>query len=524
MTQKERQRGKKNQAQPGSEPSKNIAVDGNGNATHEKPEDPRKPEGSSNLPVWTVQQHEQANAAKHDEVQVSTVEEPAPAAPQDPGRERRFRQTDLPPNFIERRRRPLISTEPRLPGTPPSFADYGRIIGQPELDEIRFLARHLVDKKVKMVNSTALGGGVAEILNRLVPLMNELEVATKWEIITGGNDFFEVTKGFHNALQGGEYPITKAVQDIFMSYTEQNRQRMRFDEDLIVINDPQPVGLIRSKEQDKGKWIWRCHIDLSNPNQGIWNFLKPMVEQYDATIFSAPAFSQQLSIPQYLFYPSIDPLSEKNKELEESYVDKVCDDFGIDRSRPILTQISRFDRLKDPVGVIESYKLVKKYVDCQLVLAGGGATDDPEGAVVLEEVMEAAGDDPDVIILNLPPWSALEINALQRASTIIVQKSLKEGFGLTVAEALWKEKPVVAGAVGGIPTQIVHKLTGVLVHSVEGCAYQVRYLLTHPEFARQLGRNGQEQVKENFLITAHLKKFLLLFQIMLGMAKPTRTI
>jgi trehalose synthase len=280
---------------------------------------------------------------------------------------------------------------------------------------------------------------------------------------------------------------------------------------------------VRSKAETRGRWIWRCHIDLSNPHPGVWAFLKPLIEQYDATIFSSPAFTRQLSVPQYLFYPSIDPLSEKNRELEPSYIDKVCDDFGIDRSRPILTQISRFDRLKDPVGVIEAYKLVKKYVDCQLVLAGGGATDDPEGAVVLKEVMDAAGDDPDVIVLNLPPWSALEINALQRASTVIIQKSLKEGFGLTVTEGLWKEKPVVASAVGGIPSQIIHKLTGVLVHSVEGCAYQIRYLLTHPEFATQLGKNGREHAKENFLITVNLKRWLVLFQMLLGVAKPGKT-
>jgi len=228
-------------------------------------------------------------------------------------------------------------------------------------------------------------------------------------------------------------------------------------------------------------------------------------------------------VPQYLFYPCIDPLSEKNKELDAGYVQKVCDDFGIDRSRPIVTQISRFDRLKDPVGVIQAYKLAKKYVDCQLVLAGGGATDDPEGAIVLQEVMDAAGEDPDVIILNLPPWSALEINALQRASTIVVQKSLKEGFGLTVTEALWKGKPTIAGAVGGIPTQVIHKLTGVLVHSVEGCAYQIRYLLTHPEFAEQMGKNGREHVKENFLMTSNVKRWLLLFQILLGTVTKEKT-
>jgi len=376
---------------------------------------------------------------------------------------------------------------------------------------------------VKMVNSTAVGGGVAEILNRLVPLMNELEVRTKWEVITGGNDFFEVTKGFHNALHGAAYDLTQQALDVFLAYNEQNRQRMEFGEDLIAIHDPQPAALVRSKEASHARWIWRCHIDLSSPHPGVWDFLRPLVEQYDAAIFSSPSFTRQLGIPQYLFYPCIDPLSEKNKDLEESLLQKVCDDFGIDRSRPVVTQVSRFDRLKDPVGVVQAYKMVKKYVDCQLVLAGGGASDDPEGAVVLEEVKEAAGDDPDVIILNLPPWCALEVNALQRISTVVVQKSLKEGFGLTVTEALWKSKPVIAGAVGGIPTQVVHKLTGMLVHSVEGCAYQLRYLLTHPEFSQQLGKNGREHVKENFLITTNLKRWLVLFQILLGVAQPRGT-
>ncbi|MGC2450347.1 MAG: glycosyltransferase, partial [Candidatus Sulfotelmatobacter sp.] len=245
------------------------------------------------------------------------------------------------------------------------------------------------------------------------------------------------------------------------------------------------------------------------------------VEQYDAAIFSSQSFARQLPIPQYLFYPCIDPLSEKNKELPDSLVQQICDDFGIDRSRPIVTQVSRFDRLKDPVGVVQAYKLAKKYVDCQLVLAGGGATDDPEGAIVLQEVKEASGNDPDIIILDLPPWCAVQINAIQRASTIIVQKSLKEGFGLTVTEALWKGKPTIASSVGGIPNQIIHKLTGVLVHSVEGCAFQIRYLLTHPEFARSIGASGREHVKENFLMTTNVKRWLLLFRI-LEQAKALR--
>lgn len=369
-----------------------------------------------------------------------------------------------------------------------------------------------------MINSTALGGGVAEMLTQLVPLLNELEVKTGWEVIKGENDFFEVTKSFHNALQGGNYKLTQAAQDIFLRYNEENQKRMHFSEDVVVVHDPQPAALIRARQDAGRRWVWRCHIDLSNPNREVWDFLQPFVEQYNAAIFSSQSFTRQLPIPQYLFYPCIDPLSEKNKDLEDSFVQKVCDEFHIDRSRPIVTQVSRFDRMKDPVGVVQAFKQAREYVDCQLVLAGGAASDDPEGTAVLKEVKEAAGEDSDIIILDLPPWSALEINALQRASTIIVQKSIKEGFGLTVTEALWKGKPTIGGAVGGIPNQIIDKLTGALVHSVEGCAYQIRYLLTHPDFAKQLGENGREQVKENFLMTTNVQRWLVLLRILLGEA------
>lgn len=434
------------------------------------------------------------------------------------------------PPFVERRsaeRRasrqlPASVLTPPAPPPAPHLDDYRAVVGQAMLDSLRFLADELKGKTIKMVNSTAVGGGVAEMLNRLVPLMSELEVATHWDVITGGNDFFEVTKAFHNALHGAQYDLSRAAQDIFLMYNEQNRERMKFEEDLVVIHDPQPLGLIRSRTQTPAHWVWRCHIDLSNPDPKVWEFLRPFVEQYDAAIFSSQSFARQLPIPQYLFYPCIDPLSEKNRELTEAQVQQVCDDFGIDRSRPIVTQVSRFDRLKDPVGVVQAYKLAKKYVDCQLVLAGGGATDDPEGAVVLQEVKDAAGNDPDIVILDLPPWCAVQINAIQRASTIIIQKSLKEGFGLTVTEALWKGKPTIAGAVGGIPNQIIHKLTGVLVHSVEGCAFQIRYLLTHPDFARTIGINGREHVKENFLMTTNVKRWLLLFRI-LEQARTQRT-
>jgi trehalose synthase len=420
------------------------------------------------------------------------------------------------PRRPERRKKARTWETPPPPVPPPHLDDYKSIVGAADIDELKFLARELKGKTVKMVNSTAVGGGVAEILNQMVPLLNEVEVNTHWEVITGGNDFFEVTKAFHNALQGSEYKLTQHARDIFLMHNEQNRQRMQFSEDVVVIHDPQPAALIRDRQKSAQRWVWRCHIDLSNPNAEVWGFLRPFIEQYDASIFSSQSFARQLPIPQYLFYPCIDPLSEKNKDLEDSFVQRVCDEFGIDRSRPIVTQVSRFDRAKDPVGVVQAFKQARKYVDGQLVMAGGGASDDPEGAAVLKEVREAVAEDPDIIILDLPPWCALEINALQRASTLIVQKSIREGFGLTVTEALWKGKPTIAGAVGGIPNQIIHKLTGMLVHSVDGCAYQMRYLLTHPDFARQLGQNGHEHVKENFLMTTNVRRWLLLFRIAIG--------
>jgi len=416
----------------------------------------------------------------------------------------------------ERRKQPRTWETPPAPAPAPRLDDYKGIVGAADIDELKFLAKELTGRTLKMVNSTAVGGGVAEMLNQLVPLLNELEVKTHWDVITGGNDFFEVTKAFHNALQGSEYHLTPKARDVFLMHNELNRQRIEFREDVVVIHDPQPAALIRARDQSPRRWIWRCHIDLSNPNPEVWGFLRPFIEQYDAAIFSAQSFSRQLQIPQYLFYPCIDPLSEKNKDLDDRFVQQVCDEFGVDRSRPIVTQVSRFDRAKDPVGVIQAFKQARKYVDCQLVMAGGGASDDPEGAAVLKEVMDAAGDDRDIIILDLPPWCALQINALQRASTIVVQKSIREGFGLTVTEALWKGKPTIAGAVGGIPNQIIHKLTGALVHSVDGCAYQIRYLLTHPEFARQLGQNGHEHVKENFLMTTNVRRWLLLCRILLA--------
>jgi len=392
-----------------------------------------------------------------------------------------------------------------------TLEDYVQVLGSGEIAELRALAERLKGASVQMVNSTSVGGGVAEMLNRVVPLMCELELAVKWEVITGGDDFFAITKAFHNSLHGEAYNLPDESFSTFLVYTEQNRGRLTFDSDFTVIHDPQPAALVEPKPNRKGHWVWRCHIDLSHPNQRVWDFLAPYVSLYDAAIFSSPVFARKLPIPQYLFYPSIDPLSEKNRELDPGYVAEVLDRFQIDFRRPILTQISRFDRLKDPVGVVRAYQIVKRYFDCQLVLAGGGAADDPEGREVLAEVREAAGKDPDIFILDLPPWSALEINALQRASTVIIQKSLREGFGLTVSEGLWKKKPVVASAVGGIPTQIIHKHTGLLAYSIEGTAYQIRFLLSNPAIAQKLGEQGREHVRENFLIISNVRRYLTMF-------------
>jgi trehalose synthase len=389
--------------------------------------------------------------------------------------------------------------------------DYVSLLGEAEINELRALARALKERDVLMVNSTAVGGGVAEILNRLVPLAGELGVNIRWEVLEGGADFYDVTKAFHNALHGGPYELPPEAFEIFLAYNAHNRAKLDLDAPFAVIHDPQPLPLICGRPRAGAPWIWRCHIDLSRRNQAVWDFLKPFVDRYDGAVFSSPAFAQQLPIPQYLFFPSIDPLSDKNRELSAGFIQGVLDKFGIDRGRPIITQISRFDRLKDPLGVVRAFKIVKRYFDCQLVLAGGGASDDPEGAAVLEEVRDAVGGDTSIHILELPASAPLEVNALQRASAVVVQKSLREGFGLTVAEALWKKRPVVASAVGGIPLQVIHKHTGLLAHSVEGTAYQIRFLLAHPELAAKLGEQGHEHVRENFLLTRNLKSFLLMF-------------
>jgi len=388
-----------------------------------------------------------------------------------------------------------------------SIEPYRNVAPRGTVDFLLRLASRVQGRRFVHVSSTREGGGVAEILNRLVPIMRDIGIKTDWEVIEGDSDFYATTKAFHNALQGKEQVLTEAMLEHYLDVNRANAERLRPAGDLVLIHDPQPAAMIESRAPE-GKWVWRCHIDLSTPQRRAWTFLRRFVVRYDAAIFSLPSFSQHLPIPQFLAYPSIDPLADKNRRMSAKEVRKILDRLGVPDDKPILLQVSRFDRFKDPIGVINAYKLVKGYHDVRLVLAGGAATDDPEVAQVLNEVREAAGRDPDICLLDLPANAHLAINALQRAATIVIQKSTREGFGLTVAEAMWKGKPVIGGAAGGITVQIVYGVTGYTVKSVEGCAFRIRYLLSNPQLMRRMGWAGREHVRENFLITRHLRDYL----------------
>ncbi|HTR80265.1 MAG TPA: glycosyltransferase [Bacteroidota bacterium] len=392
----------------------------------------------------------------------------------------------------------------------PTIEEYAAVAGEAIVEELYLLAKHLNGLTIQNINSTAVGGGVAEILMRMMPLLKQLGIDARWDVIRGNEKFFAITKKMHNGLHGVPTEITDEEFEQFLDINRENANSMNFG-DIVFVHDPQPIALIEKRKMIGKNWVWRCHIDFSNPDPRIWRFLEQYINLFDAAVFSAPAFARELAITQVLISPSIDPLSDKNRELPEETINEVFQRFGIDRSRPVVTQISRFDFLKDPVGVIKAYRAAKKHVDMQLVLAGGGATDDPEGALVMDLVKQEASHDKDIFVLFLPPASDIEINALQRGSSVVVQKSLKEGFGLTVSEALWKAKPVIAGAVGGIPLQITHKYSGILTHSIEGTSFWMKQLINEPEFARKLGVNGQQHIKNNFLITRHLKDYLLLF-------------
>ncbi len=391
--------------------------------------------------------------------------------------------------------------------------DYREVAPKGMVDFLKLLAGPIQAKKILHINSTRLGGGVAEILRSLVPLLKDVGIDAQWEVISGNEEFFNTTKAFHNALQGREQNISQEGLQNYLEVNRENAGRLSWEADYVIIHDPQPAALIENRIP-RGKWLWRCHIDISRPQWKVWSFLRRFVVKYDAAIFSLSRFAQRLPIPQFLIYPSIDPLSDKNRDLSAKEQARILSRLNVPTDKPILLQVSRFDHFKDPLGVIQAYRLIKKHHDVQLVLAGGGATDDPEGEAVLAEVREAARDDSDIHILLLPPDANLEINALQRAATIVLQKSLREGFGLTVAEAMWKGKPVIGGFAGGITVQLVYGLTGFTVNSVEGAAFRIHYLLDNPEVMAKMGEDAREYVRLNFLITRHLGDYLALMNFM----------
>ncbi len=393
--------------------------------------------------------------------------------------------------------------------TKPSLKDYAEIVGPCVIDELRFIAGRLKGKSIQHVSSLSSSSEAAETLNRIVPLFKDTGLDASWDIIDVDSEFSEVTEKFHNALCGREQDLTDSDFESYIQASEHNIRKIKLRGDTIFIHDHQPLALIGKRKGLASKWVWRCHMDVSSPDERVWEFLSTFIEGYNAAVFSSPKFTKALNIPQFLVCPAIDPLSDKNRPLSVSEIDNVLYKYGIEKSKPIICQISRYDYLKDPVGVIETFKLVRKHVDCQLVLAGAKSTDDPETDRVLSEVKRSARSTPDVHILLLEEHSDIEINALQRASTVIVQKSIKEGFALTVTEALWKEKAVVASAVGGIPLQIKHKYSGLLCHSIEAAAMQLRQLLNNPEYAKKLGANGKIHVMKNFLLTRLMREHML---------------
>ncbi|MDD5153815.1 MAG: glycosyltransferase [Desulfovibrionales bacterium] len=383
---------------------------------------------------------------------------------------------------------------------------YSGIAPKGDLQLLQKLGEKLRNRSFLHINSTRAGGGVAEILQRMIPLLRELDINARWEVIEGDDKFFDITKKIHNTIQGNLDHISKEMWGHHYEVNKRNAGKLNLDADAVLIHDPQPAPLIEFRKT--GKWIWRCHIDAANPLKKVSDYLRRYWEKYDAAIFSVARFARSMPIDEFIIAPSIDPLSEKNRELTEQEIGEVSERLQIPRDRPIILQVSRFDRFKDPTGVIRAYKVVKKYNDCILVLAGSPAADDPEGEEVLKEVREYAADDPDIYILLLPAFSDRDINALQRMADVILQKSTREGFGLTVSEAMWKGKPVIGGAVGGIPLQIVHGVTGFLVHSVEGAAFRIRQFLNNPEMAARMGEKGREYVRINFLITRQTRDYL----------------
>jgi trehalose synthase len=389
---------------------------------------------------------------------------------------------------------------------------YREVAPKGTIDFLQRLSEQVQGKRFLHVSTVRYGGGMAEILRRLVPVMKAMGIEARWEVITGTQEFTDVTRRIADGLQGRPETITDEMYQIYLDVSARNAKALDLDADLVFIHDPQPAALIEHRKG--GKWVWRCHLDAGQPHRPVWSLFRRHVLKYDAAIFSLPGFAQRLPIPKFMIYPSIDPLTEKNRELSRAEIWEVLDRFGIAKGKPMLLQVARFDRYKDQLGTIRAYQMAKKRHNCQLVLAGSGVLHDPEGEAVLAEVQQAAGNDPDIHILQLPPEADREINALQRGASIVLQKALKEGFGVAVSEAMWKGKPVIGGTAGGVSAQIVNEATGFIVHSVEGVTFRIRYLLSNPSVMTRMGAMAKEHVRRNFLITRHLSDYLTMLKLM----------
>ena len=382
--------------------------------------------------------------------------------------------------------------------------DYAELVGAKTTDRLFAKAEALSDYHVTHINSTYYGGGVAQILGSLTLLMNLAGIRTGWRIIQGRPDFFSITKRMHNALQGGDINLTELKTHIYEEVAYENAIRNHLDHDFVIVHDPQPLPIIACYRK-KVPWIWRCHVDLTEPNQELWRYLSTFIEQYDAVVVSLPEYAQKLTTPQRFIMPAIDPFSTTNKPLSDEDIDDRLTHYDIPTDLPLVVQISRFDKWKDPEGVIEAFRIARKQVDCTLVLVGNVATDDPEGQEVFESVAES-GEEERIRILSVQD-SAL-VNALQRRAAVVLQKSLREGFGLTVAEAMWKGTPVIGGNVGGIRHQIRDGQNGFLVDSVQDAADRIVQLLQDDDLRRRIGESGKETVRQNFLITRLMEDWL----------------
>ncbi|MBD3312940.1 glycosyltransferase [Candidatus Woesearchaeota archaeon] len=393
----------------------------------------------------------------------------------------------------------------------PKLDDYRKIVGKDVIDKLRESSEHLRDKHIVHINATAVGGGVAEILNTLVFLMNDLGIDTGWRILLGSHSFFKITKGIHNSLQGGKWSMTSNRKHVYMEYCKRNSIINHIsDHDIVVIHDPQPLGMIEDYEL-KTHWLWRCHIDISHPNPDTMKFLLPYIRKYNGVILSHPKFKiKNMKKPQVIIHPSIDPLSTKNKNITKSKAKQMLSKRGIDTDKPIISQISRFDPWKNHFGVIRMYeKLRKEHKDCQLVLMGDMAADDPQGPMIYHKVQQKTEKIPDIHIIT--EKNDLLVNALQRQSSVIFQNSIKEGFALTVSESLWKGTPVIGTSAGGIPLQVIDGKTGYIINNEKEGVKRALNLLNDHSLRNKLGKQGKEHVRKNFLITRHLQDYVDLF-------------